>query len=279
MPRPRKISRRVERLWYVREDDGAPYVHDFGPGAELWTERDGSVSIRNPGGQWAERGGRRWLVNPRGRAGRQTPKGGKTMARRMPRRNAKGRFVKGGGGSRRRRRRSAPRAAAKRTRRRRRRNPGTAAAPRRSRSIRRVDVLDRIMTAGQDALAITAGQAVVRLVPRFLPLPTGGPVGLAVSTATAILAGIAAERFVSRDTARFLTAGAISIPLQQALAQYVAPAVPLVGTALGLGRYPRFAGYSRANRVAAAGRNGGGRLRGYAYPMAGFDFASAAAVM
>lgn len=372
----RKISRRVERLLYVREDDGQPYVHDFGPGAELWTENDGTVSIRSrwSRAQWREDpNGRRWLVNPprrgpvadlarrmkehereyerahkaatrygvfrwtgegrypeaaavrvfkrkadaervadkgfpelvvrelrnpgsaggqrrrqaKGRGPRANPRTGATpMARRMPARNAKGRFVKGGGKRRRsakraRRRRSNPPAAAA-PRRRRRRASSRRSAPRRRRNpgFRRLDVMDRILTAGQDALAITAGQAIVRLVPRFLPLPNVGAIGLAVTTATAILAGIAAERVVSKDTARIVTAGAISIPLQAALAQYLAPAVPLVGTALGLGRYANaraLSGYSAPNRV--KGANGNGRGKGFAYPMAGYDFASAGLLM
>jgi hypothetical protein len=141
------------------------------------------------------------------------------------------------------------------------------------------NIMDRVLEAGVDAITLTTGQATVRLIPSLLPLPQAGPVGLAISTATAILAGMAAERMVPRDTARIFTAGAISVPLQRALATYVAPTVPLVGRAMGLGRYParslrpgeragngRVAGYSRP-RV-AAGANGG--------RVAGYDFANAA---
>lgn len=146
-----------------------------------------------------------------------------------------------------------------------------APARRRSSRPRKLDIADRVLQAGADALTITTGQAIVRLVPQLLPLPQTGAVGLAISTATAILAGMAAERVVSRDTARMLTAGAISVPLQRAAMTYLAPSVPLVGKALGLGRYPArrsLAGYSparNARRIAP----GGGRPG-----VAGYDFAA-----
>ena len=43
------VSRRVELIAYVHEDDGEAYQHDFThAGVELWANPDGSLEIRHP---------------------------------------------------------------------------------------------------------------------------------------------------------------------------------------------------------------------------------------
>lgn len=212
------------------------------------------------------------------------------MAKRMPPRNAKGRFVKrarASSSTKRRRRKSNPpraRAAAAAPRRRRRRNPSRSvakrAAPRRRsrrRNPPRVDPIGVLKQGAQDALALTAGQVAGRLGSRFLAntlgLPRGGMVGLATTAAIGVGIGVFAENLVSRETARMITAGALSVPLQEAALTYLAPHVPLVAPALTpttLGRYPRRTGvgaYPRRelNASRANGRAVAGRLKGYDY--------------
>lgn len=121
------------------------------------------------------------------------------------------------------------------------------------------------MGAATDALALTGGQAAVRLIPGLAGLQRTGTVGLAIETATAVVVGLAAQQFLGRDTARMITAGAVSVPLQRALQTYVAPVAPIVGTALTptLGTYSRRArlrGYPRpalTNGAAARVASGG----------------------
>lgn len=142
-------------------------------------------------------------------------------------RNASGRFVKGGGGK---RRRAAARSAP-RKRRRRRRSVARAAprsarsAPRKRRRYRRnpglfKNPIGALMAGVQDALAVTAGKAAVRLVPAQLArfgLPSTGPAGIAVQLVTALAMGAVAERTVGKRFAPFVVAGAIQAPLEQVI--------------------------------------------------------------
>jgi len=128
--------------------------------------------------------------------------------------------------------------------------------------------LKRITQGAADALTLTAGQVAVRTIPGLLRLPMAGPVGLAISTATAVLAGMAAEQVLGREAARIFTAGAVSVPLQAAAMTYIAPMVPLVGAALT----PTLGSYPRRGRLGAYPRralpSGRGRVGVSSYPYA-----------
>lgn len=98
-----------------------------------------------------------------------------------------------------------------------------------------------MMEGAIDGFTVTAAEGVTRLVPGVLSLPRSGPVGLAVSGATAVLVGVAADALLDRETARLATAAAFSVPIKQVALQYAAPSLPVLSTALvpTLGSYPR----------------------------------------
>lgn len=157
------------------------------------------------------------------------------MARRMPKRDAKGRFIKT---SRARKRRNAPTRKKTTTARKRtyRRNPATP------------DVLVMLRDGGIAATQVLVGKAVVRSVPDLLNLPKQGNVGLAVQAALALATGYVSSMFLSRGAAAAMMAGGLTAPIETLL---VANNVPWIGEALsptteqaavngymGAGRYP-----------------------------------------
>lgn len=228
-----------------------------------------------------------WLTNPaRGQSNpgtkRRANKGGKMSKRKTPPRYKsgpkKGQFMPKAA---RRRKRSNP------TRKRRRSTSSRSSAPRRRRrrTTRRNppvgDLLGRVTGGFVDAITLTAAQGITRLVPGMLKLPQAGPVGLAISTAVAIALGMASEYVLGADAARLASAAALSVPLQQAALQYVAPKVPVVGSALvpTLGAYPRRrlpAARGRMGAYPAGGAGGFDFARGYT-GLTGYDYATAAA--
>lgn len=45
------IGEEVLAVWYEHADDGQPYVHEFGPGVELYAEPDGRVTLEHRAGR------------------------------------------------------------------------------------------------------------------------------------------------------------------------------------------------------------------------------------
>lgn len=172
------------------------------------------------------------------------------MARKMPARNAKGRFVKGGRAT---------------TARRRRTTTTRAAAPRRRRTTyrrnppRKGDIMGRVTTGLLDGLQVMLGKAGARAVPTLLKLPTTGTMGIGVQLASAVAVGMVAEQFVSRDAARMIVAGGVSAPLEALVISYNVPFLAPALTTGALSGYPQggpLVGYPRQHAAPA-------RLAGY----------------
>lgn len=101
---------------------------------------------------------------------------------------------------------------------------------RRRRSYRRnPTIIAQLQQGAMDAGATLVGGAVARIATGFLPLPKTGVMGAASGLAVALGVGIAARRFVSHDTARFLTAGAMQVPIKNLITSFV----PQAGAFLG----------------------------------------------
>lgn len=51
-----RIGEEVMAVWYRHADDGLPYVHEFGPGVELYADDDGTVHLEHADGRelWAD---------------------------------------------------------------------------------------------------------------------------------------------------------------------------------------------------------------------------------
>lgn len=195
------------------------------------------------------------------------------MARRLPRRGAGGRFMKGGGG--RKRRRSSKRRSSPRRRRRSTRSNPTIRAPRLSTR----GLMRQTVQGVQDAAWIVGGKAVSRAVPTMFNLPKEGVVGLGVQLGTAIAAGWLAHSFAGANAGRLVLAGGLTAPLETAIVAwripFLAPALSPMTAAVQVGAYrqPRqLAAYVPRGPVQMEGRgmgayvqaglNGGGALNG-----------------
>lgn len=214
------------------------------------------------------KGVQRFLVNPDRRrakprrkamAKRRTPpryksgpKKGQFMprsARRRARRNP-GRTVAppvaASNPRRRRRRRSTSRP---RARRRARRNPPRRGLPAPRQIVR--TLTDGMIGAGQ----VLVGKAFVRSVPDLAGLPKEGNVGLAVQAAVALVGGILADMFLSKDASRAILYGGLSAPAETVIVAYKVPwlsqALSPVSATAGLSAY-------------VMGGNGNMRLGAYA---------------
>jgi hypothetical protein len=78
---------------------------------------------------------------------------------------------------------------------------------------------DGAVEAGQ----VLVGKAIVRSVPDLAGLPKEGNVGLAVQTAVALVAGILADMFLSKDASRAILAGGMTAPLESVIVAYRVP--------------------------------------------------------
>ncbi|MGE0161058.1 MAG: hypothetical protein AB7T31_16805 [Gemmatimonadales bacterium] len=197
----------------------------------------------------------------------QFMKRGATSRRRRRARRNPGRTVPAAQANpRRRRRRSAPRAAPLRRRRRARRNPPRGRFPSPQQLVR--NLTDGAIGAGQ----VLIGKAVVRSVPDIAGLPKEGNVGLAIQAAVALVAGVLADMFLSKDASRAILYGGLSAPVETMVVAYKVPWLsgalsPVTQTAtlssyvMGanggrLGRYAR-------ERIAATSANGDRGLGSY----------------
>ena len=88
-----------------------------------------------------------------------------------------------------------------------------------------------------DAGATLAGGAVARTVTGMLPLPKDGIAGVAAGVAVAVGVGYAARKVVSADTARFLTAGAMQVPLKALITTFLPTAGAFLGDYDSVGAY------------------------------------------
>jgi hypothetical protein len=88
-----------------------------------------------------------------------------------------------------------------------------------------------------DAGATLVGGAVARIATGFLPLPKEGLAGAASGLAVAVAVGIVAGNFVRGDTARFITAGAMQVPVKALITTFVPGAGAYLGDYDAVGTY------------------------------------------
>jgi hypothetical protein len=93
-----------------------------------------------------------------------------------------------------------------------------------------------------DAGATLVGGAIARTATGMLPLPAEGIAGVAAGMVVAVGVGYAARRVVSSDTARFLTAGAMQVPLKALITTFIPQAGAFLGAYDDVGAYALPAG-------------------------------------
>lgn len=109
---------------------------------------------------------------------------------------------------------------------------------RRVRRFRRNPALFAQLKQGaMDAGATLVGGALGRMATGALPLPKDGIAGVASSLAVALGVGFAARKVVSADTARFITAGAMQVPIKNLITTFVPQAGAFLGDYDNIGAY------------------------------------------
>lgn len=88
-----------------------------------------------------------------------------------------------------------------------------------------------------DAAATLAGGAAARVVSGFVPLPKDGLAGVATGLGVALGISIAARKVVSADKARFITAGAMQVPIKSLITTFVPGAGAFLGDYDNMGAY------------------------------------------
>jgi hypothetical protein len=116
--------------------------------------------------------------------------------------------------------------------------------------------LETLIEGTWGALGVTLGKAAARAVPQQLGLPTAGPVGIAVTAATALGLSMVAER-VSRKYAPFIVAGALAAPMEQIIRDRNIPILSPALSGYSLAGYS-LGTYDPANPDPELLRGGGG---------------------
>lgn len=106
-------------------------------------------------------------------------------------------------------------------------------------------IVGQVMQGVKDAGATLVGGALARTAVGFVPLPNTGLTGAMVGVGVAVGLGMVARKVVSGDTARFITAGAMQVPLKALITSFVPSAGAFLGDYDNIGVYgqPGVAGY------------------------------------
>jgi hypothetical protein len=112
----------------------------------------------------------------------------------------------------------------------------------RSRYRRNPAIVAQLRQGAMDAGATLAGGAAARMATGLLPLPKDGIAGAAAGLAVALGVGMVARKVVSNDTARFITAGAMQVPIKNLITTFVPQAGAFLGDYDNVGTYALPAG-------------------------------------
>jgi hypothetical protein len=257
-PKARTLSHRIEAIEYVHADDGQPYRHDFTKrGGTIKLLRDGSLKVTSKDAKlwddFTQDDGRTqpFLINPAGRT--RTIHRGEPMAKHRKMSALQRRYFGG-------KRKSNPKRRAKTVTRyvTRKRNAWAANPKRRSSRRRRRSnpvgfsvnsLLKRAKQGAIDSLLVVAGRAGARAISKQFPYAAGSVMDVVVEVGGAMALGIAAEKVLGSDRARFILAGALSSGVEDVIAQ---ANIPFVSSLLNA--YPNTstaAIYSAADRSRA----------------------------
>jgi len=117
-------------------------------------------------------------------------------------------------------------------------NPRRKRRVRRRRGFRRnPTIFGQLRQGAMDAGATLVGGAVARSVSGLVPLPKDGLGGVASGLAVALAVGFGARKVVSSDTARFITAGAMQVPIKNLITTFVPGAGAFLGDYDNIGAY------------------------------------------
>lgn len=98
-------------------------------------------------------------------------------------------------------------------------------------------IIRQIQQGAMDAGATLVGGAVARIATGLLPLPNTGLTGVASGLAVAVGVGMLSRRMVGADTARFITAGAMQVPIKNLITTFIPQAGAFLGDYDNVGAY------------------------------------------
>jgi hypothetical protein len=123
-------------------------------------------------------------------------------------------------------------------------------------------IVKTLQQGAMDAGATLVGGAVGRIAAGFVPVQQTGLTGVAVQLGVAVAVGFVSRNFVAADTARFITAGAMQVPIKNLITTFVPQAGAFlgdydniasyeIGGGNGMGNYlsPGMYGYSESEDV------------------------------
>lgn len=126
---------------------------------------------------------------------------------------------------------------------------------RRSSYRRNPPVFAALKQGAMDAGATLVGGAVARVVTGFVPLPKTGLAGVATGLGVALGVGIAARKVVKGDTARFIVAGAMQVPIKSLITTFVPGAGAYLGDYDNIGAYALPSGNGMGDYLTPGGAN------------------------
>ncbi len=121
--------------------------------------------------------------------------------------------------------------------RRRRRPSARVHRRRRIRHHRNPPIFATLRQGAMDAGATLVGGAVARVVGGLVPLPKDGLAGVASGLGVALAVSFGARKIVGADTARFITAGAMQVPIKALITTFVPGAGAYLGDYDNIGAY------------------------------------------
>lgn len=98
-------------------------------------------------------------------------------------------------------------------------------------------IVEMIKQSAIDAGATLVGGAAARTASGLLPLPSTGLAGVASGLAVAAAVRFAAQKVVSYDTARFIGAGAMQVPIKNLITTFIPQAGAFLGDYDSIGAY------------------------------------------
>lgn len=104
-------------------------------------------------------------------------------------------------------------------------------------------ILGTVKQGAVDAVATLGGGAAARMVSNLVPLGDTGVMGAAKGLLVAVGVGYGARKFLSADTARFVTAGAMQVPIKNLITQFMPGAAAYLGAYDSIGAYQSVEGY------------------------------------
>lgn len=98
-------------------------------------------------------------------------------------------------------------------------------------------IFRQLQQGAMDAGATLLGGALARFGTGMLPLPKEGLAGVASGFAVAVVVGLGARQVVSADVARFVTAGAMQVPIKNLITTFIPQAGAFLGDYDNIGAY------------------------------------------